>query len=352
MALSPEQRTQLINEAWEYLDLDELDEAHLLIEQLLADHAEEGYELMSTYHAIQEDFEAAVEVLQQGVKQFPNAWRMRLELGQRLAQIGQGQEGLNQIAEAEQTEGADQQWVAYHKGQVLAALGQFDEALNTLQQINHPDLLNTAFAYQLGILYDLQRYDLIIELASEELEQLTVPQNEAEAEIMSQVVTYVGKAYMEELGNEDASRHYIRQAIEYDRTNIEAITALRELDSDYEEGSMVYHLNVQGIFQTDEVEESGEHRTIPFFTSYAIIATSVEEALEMAKAFEIDGVIKDSLSIEDQEVNENEDQEPSGVYMVSPLMFIDPEGADSLFDGLDFLNFDDFDLDDFDQSDN
>lgn len=350
MALSGNIYAQSIAHAWEHLELGELEDAQPLIDQLLAAQVEEGYALQAASFSLDEEWESAVAILRQGIHIHPQAWRLYLEVSQRLIQLGQGEAALTAIEQAEANPKAEIHWIHFHKGQVLAILGKVDEALNTWQQVTHPDLINATFAQQLDLLYDLQRYDLIIDMAKAELEQLPVPKDEAEAEVMSQIVTYVGKAYAEESGNEEATLYYLRQAIAFDRTNVEAITALRELDPVYDPESKVFHLNVEGLYQTEEVDEDGEAIVIPFVTSYALIAASEEEAMDIIKAFEPPEVIRTSLEVEDIEISENEDEEATGMYMVTPLMFLDGADDDDLFELFNSIDLDQFDLDDFGES--
>ncbi|MEL6132047.1 MAG: hypothetical protein AAFR59_01645 [Bacteroidota bacterium] len=329
MSENTELISYLVEEGWHMLEDEAYDEAREIAEQLLSHEAEEGYALMGQVLLAEEGPAAAIAYMKEGVAAYPDSWRLLLEMGKIYAQTGETQTALLVFDEAETKEEAEKHWIDFYRA--LAYLNQetpdVEEALNIFQGIDHEDLIIEAFRQQMMILSAIQRHDLIMELANEDLNVLPVPQRPEEEEAFSQILTYIAQAFWFEKDDEVEAKKYVRAALDIDRTNIEALDLLRGLNPIYSEESQFYSLLVEGEWVNPAEEEGGEDEVFAFVTNYAIVADSAEEALAIAKDFEREEVQRDSLQILDVEVEPNDEEDPKGIYFVTPFVFEGEEEA-------------------------
>ncbi|MEZ4825752.1 MAG: hypothetical protein R3C61_05575 [Bacteroidia bacterium] len=311
---SQEEIENLIEHAWDLIQADNLEQAAEIGRELKAEGVESGYRIVAMTYAMEENYDEAIAEIEAGIKTLPDAWQLHLQLGNFLSDKGDFDAALRTFDQTSRMPGAERHWINMNKAVVYTRKMDFDQALTILQDIEHPEAVNQAIELQLRILDQLGRHDLILEM-EEELEYLQTPEDEAEAEILSQICTYIARAYFVENQNEPA-RHYVRQAIEYDRCNEDAAAVLREITGRFSEKSQIFSLIVSGVINDPDSEDE-----IPFLTTYGVVATSESDALEMIREFEIDAVVKDSLLIEEADSTDNEDGDPCGIYLVGGMAF-------------------------------
>ena len=316
MKISLEEIEQLSDQAWILIDEGNFEEA-LEIGQILIDNgAENGYRISAMVKAMDENWDEAIELLKQGIEKHPEVWQLHLQLGNFYSDTGRFPEAIKAFIKAGNLPNAEKHWAEMNKGMVYYREQNFDAALNTFQKIQHPDAINQAFEIQLRILDQVNRYDLIIEMAEEELENLQTPDNQAEAILMASICIYVANAYFME-DETEATLHYTRQAIEFDRTNAEAPYLMREAEPVFSDDSQIYSLIVSGQLDHEEGQ------TLSFTSTYAVVADSVDEALEFIRNYEIEAVNKQSLIVQEVEETDNTEDEAKGIYQVGDFHFVE-----------------------------
>jgi len=318
MALTREEIDQLSHQAWTLIGEEAYDEAHQLGQQMVEADEEAGYRILAMIHAAQEEPEKALQLIQQGVAHMPQSWQMRLLLGNLLSDAGDFEQAMQAFEQASQLPGAELHWIQINQAVVHGRRGEIDQALNLLQQVDHPEAINEAFEIQLGLLDSVGRHDLIIELAEEDLDLLQAPETEEEAATLSRILSHIASAYWYEDYDGDEVEHYLRQAIAFDRTNPDAMYLLREQDPVFSDQSQIFSLLVKGVIF--EPDEQGLEQQVEFVTSYEVIADDEEEALDLIRRFEITEIDPNSLQVEAIEPRPNEDEEPKGVYQVGELL--------------------------------
>ncbi|MCI4671624.1 MAG: hypothetical protein MRZ79_26015 [Bacteroidia bacterium] len=319
--------SQMIQAAWEHMDLGEYDEAEEIATKLLHSEEEAGYPLMAGILTLKEEPEEAVNLLKEGIDKNPNSWRLKLELGNLYGQLQNIPVAMAIFDEASQLPGAEVHWIELNRGIAYFKGGMVDDALNTLQVIDHPEAINEAFSLQLEILDILGQHQLILAMAKEELALLSAPKDPEENQTLSNIYSRVATAYWyEEEDNADAIQYHLKRAIELDRTNQQSLWLIREMDQEYSEEAHIYELIVEGrlVLLDDEEQEV----VYPFHSEYVVLANSPQDALEMIKEFEIEYVDKTSLEILEATSESNDEEEPLGIYYVGDLMFVDGEEAD------------------------
>ncbi|MCB0838991.1 MAG: hypothetical protein KDE26_28890 [Bacteroidetes bacterium] len=313
MNISLEEIEQLSDQAWELIGSEDLEGAMEIGLKLQNHQVETGYRITSMVKAMQEEWEEAINILNEGIKQHPDIWQLHLQLGNFLSDTGKFPEAIRAFIKAGNLPGAEKHWAEINKGIVYYREGNLDMALNTLQEIEHPDAINQAFELQVRILDEIGRNDMIIEMAEEELEFLQTPENQAEAILMASICIYIANAYWIEEQNEPA-KHYLRQAIEFDRTNAEGPFLSRSIEPVDSEDSKIFYLTVSG-----QLDYEGD--ILPFTCSYGVVADTKEEALEFIRKYEIEAVNKQSLIIQEVEETDNEEDELKGMYHVGVFNF-------------------------------
>ncbi|MDX2284038.1 MAG: hypothetical protein NW241_07735 [Bacteroidia bacterium] len=317
--LSPQEQEQLVATAWELIEEGELEDALDIAMQLTQHGVGEGYSIRASISEAEDNPEEALKLVQEGLSRFPQEWRLMLHQGELLGQAGEFDQALESFDRAAAQPGADQTWVVLNRASMLARMQQYDEALAALRSISDPEAITSAFAMELEILDHQEAYEEILRRAEEALDQLPDPDYEDDLEALGSIYYYVASAAWQLDQDPDLVEDYLRNAIEFNRTNMDLPGLLREMNPQFSDQSRLYSLLVSG-----ELEQPGEE-PIGFLTTYAVVADSPDEALEFVKAFEIEHIDRDSLQVIEYEEAENEENDPKGLYLVGELGFFNDE---------------------------
>lgn len=321
-----EQAEQLSSQAWIAIGEEDWEEADKIGQQLIEAGYESGYRVRSATQESQENWDEAEAILREGVQRFPNIWQLHLQLGTLYYLQGRFEEGLAVYDRALTLPDVERNWIEMNRAAAMAQTGQIDEALNLLQGIDDDALRNSAMELKMQILDQMMRYDLVLELAEEELEHLITPETEEEAAVMSRILSYVAAAVFaqeeettEPNEKETHTLFYLQQAIAYDRSNELAMMLSREIRGEFAEPGILYGIMVQANYVEDGV-------STPVLSTYGVLADSVEEAVAMIKEYEIEEIDQDSMQVLEVEEGEPEDEEElKGLYFVGGLGFMDDD---------------------------
>ncbi|MEL7531298.1 MAG: hypothetical protein AAFN10_08330, partial [Bacteroidota bacterium] len=230
-----DQANQQAQKAWISLSEGDFEAANKFASELTQAGYEVGYRIRSAVAEEQEDWPEAESIINEGLKVHPEAWPLHLHLGTLYTTSGRFEEANSVFEKALKLPEVEKHWIEMNQAVALAQLGQVDEALNLLQGIDHEELRNQAFEIKMQLLDQFQRHDLMIELAGEELENLVPPQNEEGASVMSRILAMVANACYYEDKEEQETRFYLKQAINYDRSNELSLMVLREMRAEFTE---------------------------------------------------------------------------------------------------------------------
>ncbi|MEL6672162.1 MAG: tetratricopeptide repeat protein [Bacteroidota bacterium] len=313
--MDEQQINQLADEAWEAIQTEDWATAEAHGQSLLNLPHEYGYRILSMTALAQEDVEQAIRLTQEGIKAFPEAWQLQMQLGNIYLEGEDMKPALKAFEKALEHPAAEKgsirinQAIAYYQAQ------QLDEALNALQLIEEEQYWIEALAMKLGMLEEVGRSDLVKEVGEEELESLPLPETEDQSQAMGRICLHIARACWE-ADEEEATTFYLRQAIEYDRTQEQALWLWRERDPSFSDDPKAYSILMTGKMRYQE-------ETVDFMTTYGVIADSLEEAVEFIKAYEIEAIDRDSLGVLEVEEGKEEELEVKGVYMVGGFGFMD-----------------------------
>ena len=305
--------------AWEAVEAGDIASARNLAEQLIEQEASYGYLVMALTYGQEEEYERAIEELQRGVERFPDSWRLYMQLGNYYSDTEDYPAALQAFEEALNCSEVEAHWVQMNQAVVYIRQENIDQGLNLLQQLQHPEVLLEAFELKLSVLSSYNKAELLLELAEEELETLPVPEDEQAAAAMARICIYIAKAGWDTDAEEAMIRHYLREAIFYDRTNEEILWLMREINPQFSDDAKVFGLLVVGTTaaEPDTGEDGAEFNCI-----YSLVADTAIEGLDFIREFE-PTINPDSLQILDQEETENEEDLPKGLYMVGELLWME-----------------------------
>ncbi|MEM7370630.1 MAG: hypothetical protein AAF587_18605 [Bacteroidota bacterium] len=314
MDASTDSLETLAQKGWDVLNAEQFDEARVIGEQLIAQQHIDGYRILAEIYRLEEEPEDGIAILKQGVRAFDQNWELHLELGNMLSEVGKPQEAIEAYHTAKDLPNAEIHWLEINHAAARFKLGEIEEALTQLQEISEPTAMAEAFLMQMNILEVINRQDLILQIAEEDLEKIPAPEDDDGADTLSKICTKIASAAYHQEEEREKVMHYVQQALFLFRENEEALWLLRELQPEFSDTARMYVLLVSGEFVQDEGEEAEG-----FLSSYGIIAEDTNEAMEMIKSFEklVEEVNPDSLKIVEVDEAENEDDDAKGLYFVS-----------------------------------
>jgi len=326
MEYTEDQLTELAFEVEELIYQEELGDARKIAHTLIAAEKEYGFQAMAIFCWTEEDEEMAISWIEKGKKAHPTSWALNMQLGNIYSESGKAKEAVKAYDQAASMEGADTSLITLNKAAAFANAQEFDQALNILQSLKNSEKAIEAFSIKMTLLSELGRFDLMMEIAEEELAELPLPKDENQAAVMSEICTSIAKAIWFSDENEEAIEHYLVQAKEYDRTNANICWLQREMNPEFSDNSVIYTLIVEGksikaieALHPDTKEKFSVKR---FQNTYMAIADSEEEALTYVLGYESDIIEKGTLKIVDSEQLENEDDEPKGLYALGEMDWI------------------------------
>ena len=312
----------LIQEGWDHLDAGEYDEAEAVAAKLIASQSSAGYRLQAMCQIADDDWEAARESLAAGVSRFPDDWELHLMQGNYLSENEEYDAALAAFERALACPGVQPDWIAVNKAVIYSKIGAYEQALAICAQIDNPDLKLQVLEVEFRVMSETERYQEILATSATRIDELPEIEDEGAAVIYAKVLYYIAYASWKTGGEKDWILEHLWTCIDYDRSNAHALWLLREVRGEYSKDAKHFKLLVQGLFVSEEDDEDEEIGGEPFFTSYEVVADSLDEAYDMILEFEPEDVDMDSLEIVQFEEAPADPESPKGIYEVGALGFL------------------------------
>ncbi|MDX1907928.1 MAG: DUF5717 family protein [Bacteroidia bacterium] len=314
--LTSEELEQLIEEGWKAYEEQEFEQAADTASQLIEAGEESGYILLANVRQEEEDMPGAEALLREGMEKLPESWQIPQHLGTLLSAKGELDAALEVFDVADQHVTEDERdFIRMSRATVYYQQQAFDAALEALQAIEHPDLVFDALSYQMTILDEQEEYAEIIDMAEDALAELPDPESTEDVDALSRIYMHIASAWWHKEKDKETATDYIREAVELDRSNPDTLWLIREINGVRSEKARLFSLLVSGQLEDENANP------VDFLATYAAIADSEEEALEMIRDFEVEAVDKDSLKVVESASDDNEDDDPKGLYMVGEFGF-------------------------------
>ncbi len=321
---------EIIERAFEAIDQDDNDQAVAIGKRMQELGNPVGFEIEALVLDDASEPAKAVEVLERGLKAIPDAWRLWELLGNIHSDEARPDDAAKAYEKALACTGAEPASVRYNMALNLARSDKYDAALEAIEPVDVESLeeselrLNTA-AFKTSVLTQLGRFDDAIGLATRVLGRLTDEDyTEESVPHIAELHAQLGRSQAE--GKQDAEKamKHALDAIRIDQGNELALSLVRAIRNDVSDKASLYQLTVKGTWH-EPFEGESEKRD--FRQTFAIIADSPEQALEMAREVSPDELRK-TLTLEESEAVEALPEEPKGVCQVSPYMFYEDEDGD------------------------
>lgn len=263
--------------------------------------------------------EEALERLERGVKKAPGVWSLWNLLGNLRSDGGDYEGAFAAWNSGLACEGSDAGSLRLNKAIALGRLDRGEEGLVELDQLEGADPAFAAHvedtrAHILGL---LGRHDERIDAARAGLSLLPDGPHAAEPRLFAELA--LGLSASGGDGAEALGAAW--EAVLSDRTSPRAAEAVREIEGIEEDGLVLMHLMVHGLWF--EPLHKGQPSPM-FFTAYTVVARDAEDALELIKRFEPEPV-RASLKIEDSSVLDEPKRRLKGVHHAGDYAFFAPE---------------------------
>jgi tetratricopeptide (TPR) repeat protein len=316
-----------MDEAWDCLGCLETDRALAIGEQLISMRYSGGFEIAALAYLQADREDAAIRVLERGVKEAPSIWILWQLLGNCYSDADRYEEAMHCFQQALDCEEVDPNSVHLNIAIALGRAGYYDRSNVELSFVTSPETQPRKQAIRMGNYAAQERWtDILNEVPVllKEFENITDAETlSTMASDLSRIYSRWAEAYFEaDDPDGDAAHLTARRALLFDHQNDIALRIIRQCDSKFHtrEDSM-YKVLIEGRwFEPFE----GETIIQGFYATYWVLAPSPDAALEYAKRVEPDGVA-DSMRIEEWDTEPMESADDfQGVYIHSGYSFFDP----------------------------
>lgn len=317
---NPEDAEELTTQAFEALNLGDLDKAQELASRLRDLQFSSYFEIQALIHLDRDEPESAIEVLREGVEKAPTVWLLWQLLGNTLSDAKDFDAAMNcyDTALRFDLDEEDAASLKCNRAILLGRMGHSDEALYVLNELcdilfRLPQSLQWRIeALRLRALADLGRCEEVLAFANALEEKLQAAED---ADAKSKAFTWVQGGFALLSCEQNTMAHeWALQALEIDRLSSEALRLLRFSNPATPLGTRCFQVMLEG----DWVQSADEdHEGSGFFTSLSVVARVAEEAETLALQMEAPRW-ETSLRVEECEEFSPCDETPVGVYEVNP----------------------------------
>lgn len=319
--LSKQDIENLLLKARDFIAEGEYEEAEEIAEKLIHQEVQEGYDLMAIIYAASERFEEAIEILNEAVAKYPKDSYLWTGLGNCLAEVEQYEEAMNAYNTALSCADDDKLLIELNIAVLYGRQGMFEKTFEMCEKNKDSELKNEFASVLLTAYIESEKYDDAITFEKKELSKLNPPEDPDFDDDLSLIYALIAKAHLRKNGDKKHIEKLIRKAIDFDRTNEEALLVWREFNNLPANKSKYFRVEVQGEFKIEDDEPA------IFTTDYELVADNIKEALEIIRAYEVKEVISIDIVESDSETT---NEKLKGLYVVSDLLF------DDEFDDEDF----------------
>ncbi|MBL4770384.1 MAG: tetratricopeptide repeat protein [Planctomycetes bacterium] len=272
------------------------------VEELRASAA---FEIAAQAHANLGDPEAALQVLERGVREAPNAWPNWQLLGNLYADAGRFDDAENAYRDALQCAHVWPESVHLNQAILLGQQGNHDRALVALDAIKDDDLLFELASARMNALYCVEKTEEALALAETIL--VKEPQSASDEDAWYFISVIDMRIRMAQgLSAQEVRDRALALLVEYPE-NDHVLALIRDTRDERSRDCKYYRLVIQG--NTLDAPASVEG----FYIPYDVVAESEEEAMTYIEEVEaLTGF--NHLEIEESEILVERSREPKGLY--------------------------------------
>jgi tetratricopeptide (TPR) repeat protein len=319
---------QLMDEAWDCLGCLETDRALAIGEQLIQMRYSGGFEIAALAYLQSDREDAAIKVLEKGVKEAPSVWILWQLLGNCYSDDDRYDDAMNCFQQALDCEDVDPNSVHLNIAIALGRAEHYDRSNAELNFVTSPETQPRKQAIRMGNYAGQERWEDIISEAPallKEFEDITdAEQLVGITSDLSRIYSRWAEAYFEREEQDIEQAHITaRRALLCDNQNEIALRIIRQCDNRFHtRDDSMYKLLAEGLWYEPF---EGNSEPSGFYATYWVVAPSPEEALEYVKRIEPDGV-GETMHIEEWDTESLAAADDfQGVYGRSSYCFFDPQ---------------------------
>jgi tetratricopeptide (TPR) repeat protein len=307
---------ELIEQTKELIDLGEDEQAEALANELIKSKQVEGFDFLTTILAERNEIEKAIKILEQGIEVFPTSWKLWMRLGNYQSDLKDYQQAEYSLNRSEFLSNADIELIRLNKAVLFKRTQNHESALRELEKTADKYPIES-LSVELGIYDDCDKYERIIERFDEFDFN---PHDSYEESDLSEV--YYHFAHAQHCTNRrNEAIKALNTSLSLNRSNNDALWLRRELFGQVEKQNKYFYVMIHG--EWNEMDENGNF--LNFFTTYHVISTSLDEAVNAIKDFEPLHLNKDKFEVEEFEILEESTNDPSGIYQTDGFSIYLPE---------------------------
>ncbi|MFT4646944.1 MAG: tetratricopeptide (TPR) repeat protein [Glaciecola sp.] len=267
--------------------------------------ASAGFEIAAQAHANLGDPEAAVEVLERGVREAPNAWPNWQLLGNLYADVGRFDAAEDAYRDALQCEHVWSESIHLNQAILLGQQGHHERALTALDTIKDDDLQFEIASARMNALFCTDKMDEALALAETILVQEPQTASDEDAWYFISVVD-MRIRMAQGLAAEEVRDRALALLVEYPE-NDHVLALIRDTRDEHSREAKYFRLVIQGNSLDSPASVEG------FYVPYDIVADSEEEAMTFIEEVEsLTGF--NHLEIEESEILSPKVRDPKGIY--------------------------------------
>ncbi|HOC93566.1 MAG TPA: hypothetical protein PKH33_14520 [bacterium] len=222
-------RDDLMEQAFGYINTNELKKAAKIGNQLLKMKYTGGFEIMGLVYMEKGEINKAIKTLEEGVKKAPDIWLLWQLLGNAYSDNKKYKKALQSYSSALKCADKDVSSIYYNIAIALSREEKYEEALKACENVIREELLLMRISLKIFLLNKLNRFEESIDLGKRQID--TLESSEQDNTYISKIYSEMAIAYWAHDRDEINALKHIFKAIEHDKTNSDAMNILREVEN-------------------------------------------------------------------------------------------------------------------------
>lgn len=282
---------KLFEEARSCLDNYQLEEAIELGNELLRMNFSGGFEILALAFQQQNDFDRAIEILQAGVEECPDLWLLWQLLGNMYSYRKNYAEAYSAYDRALACPDAWRDSVMLNKAIALSREGDYQSSEEALPDLENSNLAIEILSVRLANLNALEEWDKVMQyepVVGSYVQQVFRQGdgndvNTSDLGFVSSILADLAYAYLQHGDAVERARESARLSLNLNRQCARALQVVREIHNQKSEDAVAYRVIVEGRWP-EKMDE--DDRELGFFSTYEVVASNTDEALEYIKEIE------------------------------------------------------------------
>ena len=306
---------ELVDEAFDCIDAADYAGAIKIARRLKRLNHSWAFEILALAYTGMDRRQDAIAVLEQGVAQAPEVWRLWQLLGNYYSDDGRFEDCHRAYRSALECQDCDESSVHLNFAIALTRQEGLRQALWHLNRVTDEQMKLQALELRLEVFNRLEWYVQAIELGKRVLGAYDPDDQDDEGrQALSKIHAEVGLGLWMSRKDREAALARAWEAVSIDKGQHTAMWLVREIDGEVSSSASYYRIVVKGTW-LEPIERDGEWGLPEFLAEYEVVADGPEEALELVRPFE-PAEIRDTLELAEHEAVEECPDQPKGVYAV------------------------------------